>query len=659
MANIGKLAVQITAETAGLTSGLKQAEDGITAFDGKATALADKLKEFVAPAAIAAGAAFAANMVRNVANTADELAKLSQRTGIAVEDLSRLRYAADLSGVSSEGMTQALTRLSRGMSDAANGTGEAAGAFQAMGVEVRNQDGTLRSQREVLADIADRFQRYEDGAQKSALAQQIFGRSGAELIPMLNQGADGLQTMADESDRLGNTMDGNTARAAEAFNDNITRLQTQMRSFSVAVGNAVIPTLAQMTNEILGVTDKGNGMTRMAEHARTVLIALSRVGIGLGTVFQLAGTAIGGATAAAVSAASGRFSEARNIMAALRDDLRQIALDSAAAMERISAASAASAADFTPATGVRVAAPILAEDPRTGGGGRSGGRGAGRAVDTAEAAAQRRVDAETRAMEALEERERQYWANRIQRFQDSLLTEEELQRVRFERDMERLNQATLTDEERRAAQFALEFEHAMRMQELDNQAHAARVEAEAAANAEIERQRQASLTNLERFTAMSYQEQVRHVAQAMSQQLTSVNTNSRAMFNIQKAANISQAVMDTYAGAARALKDYPAPKSFAVAGAVIASGLSRVASIRSQSFGGASTAAGAAGGGGVAATTGLADTGGTGGASGASAARAQNVTIQLQGEVFGREQVRSLITQINEAVADGSVLRLA
>ena len=655
MANIGKLAVQITAETAGLTSGLKQAEQGISDFDGKATALADKLKKFVAPAAIAAGAAFAANMVRNVANTADELAKLSQRTGIAVEDLSRLRYAANLSGVSSEGMTQALTRLSRGMSDAANGTGEAMRAFQAMGVEVKNQDGTLRSQREVLADIADRFASYEDGAQKSALAQQIFGRSGAELIPLLNGGAAGLQAMADESDRLGNTMDGNTARAAELFNDNITRLQTQMRSFSVAVGNAVIPTLAQMTTEIVGVTEKGTGLTRMAEHARTVLIALSRVGIGLGTVFQMAGTAIGGAAAAAASAARGRFSEARNTMAALRDDLRQIALDSAAAMERISAASAA---DFTPAAGVRVAAPILAEDPRTGGGGRSGGR-ASEGMRAIEDAAQRRVDAEARALAAIEERERAYWANRIQRFQDSLLTEEELQRVRFERDMERLNQATLTDEERREAQFALEFEHAMRMQELDNQAHAARVEAEAAANAEIERQRQASLTNLERFTAMSYQEQVRHVAQAMSQQLTAVNTNSRAMFNIQKAANISQAVMDTYAGAARALKDYPAPKSFAVAGAVIASGLSRVASIRSQSFGGASAAAGAAGGGGVAATTGLNDGGGTGGASGASAARAQNVTIQLQGEVFGREQVRSLITQINEAVADGSVLRLA
>ena len=655
MANIGKLAVQITAETAGLTSGLKQAEQGISDFDGKATALANKLKSFVAPAAIAAGVAFAANMVRNVANTADELAKLSQRTGIAVEDLSRLRYAANMSGVSADGITSALTRLSRGMADTANGTGEAMRAFQAMGVEVKNQDGTLRSQREVLADIADRFASYEDGAQKSALAQQIFGRSGAELIPLLNGGAAGLQAMADESDRLGNTMDGNTARAAELFNDNISRLQTQLGSFAVSLGNAVIPTLAQMTTELVGVTENGTGMNRMAEHARTVLIALSRVGIGLGTVFQKAGTAIGGAAAAAASAARGRFTEARNTMAAMRDDLRQIDLDSEAAMERISAASAA---DFTPAAGVLVAAPILAEDPRTGGGGRSGGR-ASEDMRAIEDAAQRRADAEAKALAAIEERERAYWANRIQRFQDSLLTEEELQRVRFERDMERLNQATLTDEERRAAQYNLELEHTLRMQELEDKAHTARIEAEAAANAEIERIRQESLTNLERFTAMSYQEQVRHVAQAMSQQLTSVNTNSRAMFNIQKAANISQAVMDTYAGAARALKDYPAPLSFGIAAGVVAAGLSRVASIRSQSFGGASAAAGAAGGGGVAATTGLADTGGTGGASGASAARAQNVTIQLQGEVFGREQVRSLITQINEAVADGSVLRLA
>lgn len=655
MANIGKLAVQITAETAGLTSGLKQAEQGISDFDGKATALASKLKSFVAPAAIAAGAAFAANMVRNVANTADELAKLSQRTGIAVEDLSRLRYAANLSGVSAEGVTSALTRLSRGMSDAANGTGEAMRAFQAMGVEVKNQDGTLRSQREVLADIADRFASYEDGAQKSALAQQIFGRSGAELIPLLNGGAAGLQAMADESDRLGNTMDGNTAKAAEAFNDNITRLQTQLGSFAMSLGNAVIPTLAQMTTELVGVTEKGTGMNRMAEHARTVLIALSRVGIGLGTVFQMAGTAIGGAAAAAASAARGRFSEARNTMAALRDDLRQIALDSAAAMERISAASAA---DFTPAAGGRVAAPILAEDPRTGGGGRSGGR-ASEGMRAIEAAAQRRVDAEAAALAAIEEREREYWAGRMQRIAEGMMSETELLEHKHQQDLARLDAAIMSEDERRLIRETLEAEHLARLAEIEDNWHLERIKAEAAANAEIERIRQESLTNLERFTAMSYQEQVRHVAQAMAQQLTAVNTNSRAMFNIQKAANISQAVMDTYAGAARALKDYPAPKSFAVAGAVIASGLSRVASIRSQSFGGASAAAGAAGGGGVAATTGLNDGGGTGGASGASAARAQNVTIQLQGEVFGREQVRSLITQINEAVADGSVLRLA
>ena len=646
MANIGKLAVQITAETAGLMSGLKQAEQGISEFDQVSTALANKLKGLVAPAAIAAGAAFAANMVRNVANTADELAKLSQRTGIAVEDLSRLRYATDLSGISSEGMTQALTRLSRGMSDAANGTGDAARAFEAMGVEVRNQDGTLRNQREVLAEIADRFQRYEDGAQKSALAQQIFGRSGAELIPLLNGGAAGLQAMADESDRLGNTISTETAKAAEQFNDNLTRLNTAVGGLAIRISGPLIQALAKLTTGFFEATVQGESFFGAIERG-----------------FQRLGRADD------IAQAQRNLSQLEARMERMRanpmfDESSMGAMMLARRIDEARARLEELQREAEAPTVERVAPPALEmlNDPATGGdrsgSGRSGGRSSRDGDAAIQAAAQRRVDAEAAALAAIEEREREYWANRIQRFQDSLLTEEELQRVKLQRDMERLNQANLTDEERREAQYALEFEHAMRMQELENQGYAARIEAEKAAADEIERIRLASLTNLERFTAMSYQEQARHVAQAMTQQLTSVNTNSRAMFNIQKAANISQAVMDTYAGATRALKDYPAPKSFAVAGAVIASGLSRVASIRSQSFGGASAAAGAAGGGGVSATTGLADQGGTGGTSG-NASRGQNVTIQLQGEVFGREQVRSLITQINEAVADGSVLRLA
>lgn len=248
MATIGKLAVQITAETAGLADGLRSADGQITSFSDKADFLVGKLK-LLGPAAILAGGAFAGALIKSVADTADELGKLSQKTGVAVEDLSRLQYAAGLSGLSTDQLGGALSKLSRNMAEAATGGGEAAGAFDAMGISVKNADGTLKSQLDVLKEVADKFASYEDGAEKSALAMRIFGRAGADLIPLLNGGAQGLKNMADESDRLGNTLNDKTAKAAEQFNDNLTRLETAIGGVGRSIVSDLLPWLTQLTEE--------------------------------------------------------------------------------------------------------------------------------------------------------------------------------------------------------------------------------------------------------------------------------------------------------------------------------------------------------------------------------------------------------------------------
>ncbi len=85
------------------------------------------------------------------------------------------------------------------MLEAAKGDGPAK-VFNALGVSVTDANGRLREGNAVFADLADRFSRMEDGSTKTALAIQIFGESGADLIPLLNAGADGLARMADESD---------------------------------------------------------------------------------------------------------------------------------------------------------------------------------------------------------------------------------------------------------------------------------------------------------------------------------------------------------------------------------------------------------------------------------------------------------------------------
>jgi hypothetical protein len=635
MATIGKLAVQITADTKGLSTGLKGAGSEVDSFGTRMDGLATKLRT-IGPLAAAAGAAFAVGMVRNVANTADALGKLSTRTGVAVEDLSRLQYAASLSDVSTQELSGGITRLSRSMSDAASGTGEAGKAFEAMGITVKNQDGTLRNQVDVLNDIADRFASYDDGAQKSALAQQIFGRSGTQLITVLNGGSKALKSMGEESDRLGNTIDQKTAKAAEELNDNITRMSTAIGGLSRQIAGPLIKSLADFTSGVFAAFKQGETFFGSMEKG------LKRLG------------------------AAKDIQEAEKRVAALTLEYDK-ALESVSHLEqweqathgimtlgqRLDEAKARlqelrAEANKPLVTPLGDAPIILGETPTA-------------KPATAEKAPTDALDEwfenNEKRQNELAERERQYWAERIQRIEEGLMNESELLNHKHQADLERLDAAVMSEDERRLIRESLEMEHLDRMGDIDERGRQLRIEAEQNAANEIERIRLASMTKLEKFTAMSYNDQAKAVGKAMTEQLTSVTTNSRAMFNIQKAANISQAIMDTYAGATRALKDFPAPFSYAVAGATLASGLARVASIKSQTFGGATAAAGGgAASGGVAATSGMAAQGGGGG-------QPMNQSITVQGigadSLFSGDAVRTLIDRLIDAQRNGARIVLA
>jgi hypothetical protein len=236
---IGALRVDLGLNSAQFTAGLKKAESGLASFGRTAAASL----QVVAVAAIAAGTAMGF-AVKHAIDHADALSKSAQKAGVTVEALSRLEFAAKLSDISLEGLTGGLQKLSKAMADATiTKTSTAATAFKALGINITDASGKLRSSTAVLGEIADRFSRLEDGSTKTALAMQIFGKSGAELIPLLNGGSKGLADMAAEADRLGITISTKTAQAAERFNDTLTRIGAIMGGVVNQVMEASLPAL--------------------------------------------------------------------------------------------------------------------------------------------------------------------------------------------------------------------------------------------------------------------------------------------------------------------------------------------------------------------------------------------------------------------------------
>lgn len=250
------------------------------------------------PAGLIAGASIAAlgvgmsALVMPVARVGDEFFKLSQKTGVSVEALTALDYAAKLSDVTTEGLTKALQKLSIAMFDTQVNGQEGSAALKALGVSATDAQGQIRPTEAVLLDLAEKFARMPDGADKAALAVKLFGKEGLAIIPFLNQGREGITALMEEAQRLGLVISEDVARASEVFNDNLTRLSAIFEGVQRQIGAAVIPILADFTEQIiLAQTETGsfsNELQRISANREATITFLESVASGLAFVAESA-----------------------------------------------------------------------------------------------------------------------------------------------------------------------------------------------------------------------------------------------------------------------------------------------------------------------------------------------------------------------------------
>lgn len=219
-------------------------------------------------------------LIKNTIDTADELGKLSTRLGIAVDELSRLHYAARLTGVTTQTLNMGLQRMTRRVAEAANGTGEAVGALQELNLsaEALNQ---LSPDQQFKA-LADALQDVENPADKVRLAMKLLDSEGVALIQTMEGGADAIERMGEESDRTGNTISAEFAAKAAEANDAITKLtatgQGMLNEFVVLLAPALQQTaeyLSDNATEIVIVTGAIASLTVGLKAARLAQLAFN------------------------------------------------------------------------------------------------------------------------------------------------------------------------------------------------------------------------------------------------------------------------------------------------------------------------------------------------------------------------------------------------
>ncbi len=196
---------------------------------------------------------------------ADQLAKASQGLGLETAELQELEHAAGLSGVSVGALRAALQRLQRTAADAASGGGKGGEAFKKMGIELKNADGTIKTSGQIFEEAATAIAGIENPTERAGVASKLFGKSYAQLIPLLAEGGDGLRKLRAEVGELGFAFDEAFLENAQEYNDNIDRFKAGLKGLYISAIGPLLPRMVQFSQSLVEGTKKFVAMFKQSK----------------------------------------------------------------------------------------------------------------------------------------------------------------------------------------------------------------------------------------------------------------------------------------------------------------------------------------------------------------------------------------------------------
>jgi hypothetical protein len=236
--------------------------------------------------ALAGFAAFswAKGLVNDVVALGGKLNDLSATVGVGVEALQELGYAAQQNGSSLEGMGTSLRFLGRNMSNAKKNGGELAKAFKVNGIAYKDARGALLPVEEVLGNVADGMAKMKTPAERSALAMQLLGRSGATLVPALAGGKAGLEKLREEARATGGVIDKDGVGKLDDLGDAVDRAKFAIQGLKARAVVALAPAFTAAVDAIVGFIKANKEM--LSSLGTSALAAFAVVGKGIAIAFE-------------------------------------------------------------------------------------------------------------------------------------------------------------------------------------------------------------------------------------------------------------------------------------------------------------------------------------------------------------------------------------
>lgn len=253
----GDIVANLTVNSKGWSAGLKDAITPLAAFS-------------TAVLGVTAAAIY------KFTETGSAIDDMSQRTGVSAETLGGLSYAAKLTDTSLESLQAGLVKQSKFMDAVATGSSSATATLNRLGIGVEDLAGKTADEQFIV--FADRLSKIESVGERSAAAMEVFGKGAVDLVPLLSQGGEGIQTMIDRAEQLGFIMSSEDVAAAAAFGDSLDELTLAGEMFLVKVVSPLIPLLTDAAVFITNVVSENREwITVLAQSAGVIGFAIASI----------------------------------------------------------------------------------------------------------------------------------------------------------------------------------------------------------------------------------------------------------------------------------------------------------------------------------------------------------------------------------------------
>ena len=254
------LLVRIGADVSGAERGIESIQGKMRQAETTSGGFVSKLKSgfkaisvagAAAVAGISAATAAVVKLTTGAAQAADRIDKMSQKIGISREAFQEMDFIASQSGTSVEVLQQGMKTLRGEMMNAADDTSDAAQEFKRLGIQIKDSNGKMRSQEDVMFDTLSALQAIPDETERAAMATKLFGRAGVELVPLLNSGTGSIEEMRAKAHELGLVLDDEAIDAGVKLTDTMDQVKRAFSAVTTRLGAKLMPIVQNVLEIVL------------------------------------------------------------------------------------------------------------------------------------------------------------------------------------------------------------------------------------------------------------------------------------------------------------------------------------------------------------------------------------------------------------------------